>query len=239
MAGGYGIAPFHLFCRELRPRRAAGRGSSTAGAPRATCRSATPSTPSACRWSPPPTTAASGTAAASPSRSRPTSTAHGDRFQIYACGPDAMLHAVARVAARRGLPAQVSLDPWMGCGVGTCLGCVVRMQSAGDARPHYRCACTEGPVFDAREVVWPGDGESVARRRRAWRRRCDEPRRRRSARCASRTRSSPPPGPSATASSTRASSTSRSSAAWSPRACTSSRGTAARPRASWRRRRAC
>jgi dihydroorotate dehydrogenase electron transfer subunit len=75
-----------------------------------------------------------------------------------------MLHAVAKVASRRGLPAQVSLDPWMGCGVGTCLGCVVRMQRAGQDRPKYRCACTEGPVFDAREVLWPGDTESEARR---------------------------------------------------------------------------
>jgi dihydroorotate dehydrogenase electron transfer subunit len=73
---------------------------------------------------------------------------------LFACGPDAMLHAVARLAAERGLPAQLSLDPWMGCGVGTCLGCVVRLRRAGEARPKYHCACTEGPVFDAREVVW-------------------------------------------------------------------------------------
>jgi dihydroorotate dehydrogenase electron transfer subunit len=74
-----------------------------------------------------------------------------------------MLHAVAQLAARRSLPAEVSLDPWMGCGVGTCLGCVVWTQSAAEPRPHYRCACTEGPVFDAREVVWPGEDGS-----RAW-----------------------------------------------------------------------
>jgi dihydroorotate dehydrogenase electron transfer subunit len=73
---------------------------------------------------------------------------------LYACGPDAMLHAVARLAEERRLPAQVSLDPWMGCGLGTCLGCVVRIRREGEARAKYRCACTEGPVFDAREVVW-------------------------------------------------------------------------------------
>ncbi len=87
--------------------------------------------------------------------------------QLYACGPDAMMHAVARVGARRGLPVQVSLDPWMGCGVGTCLGCVVWTQRAGEARPRYRCACTEGPVFDADEVVWPGDARSRAAERGA------------------------------------------------------------------------
>jgi len=77
--------------------------------------------------------------------------------RLYACGPDAMLHAVARLAAERGLGAEVSLDPWMGCGVGTCLSCVVRVQGRDETRPKYRCACTEGPVFDAARVVWPGD----------------------------------------------------------------------------------
>jgi dihydroorotate dehydrogenase electron transfer subunit len=83
--------------------------------------------------------------------------------RLYACGPEAMLHAVARIAQARGLAAEVSLDPWMGCGVGTCLGCVVRVQRDGEARWKYRCACTEGPVFDAACVVWPGESESRAR----------------------------------------------------------------------------
>jgi dihydroorotate dehydrogenase electron transfer subunit len=86
--------------------------------------------------------------------------------RLYACGPDAMLHAVARLAQERGLPAEVSLDPWMGCGIGTCLGCVVFTQDATEAKPRYRCACTEGPVFDAARVVWPGE-ESSRRRREA------------------------------------------------------------------------
>jgi dihydroorotate dehydrogenase electron transfer subunit len=51
----------------------------------------------------------------------------------------------------------------MGCGIGTCLGCVVRIQGPDEPRARYRCACTEGPVFDARTVVWPGATVSVAR----------------------------------------------------------------------------
>ena len=74
---------------------------------------------------------------------------------LYACGPDAMLRAVAILAEKLAVPAQVSLDPWMGCGLGTCLGCVVRIRRPGEARSKYHCACTEGPVFDARDVVWP------------------------------------------------------------------------------------
>jgi dihydroorotate dehydrogenase electron transfer subunit len=85
--------------------------------------------------------------------------------RLYACGPEAMLQAVARLAGERGLQASVSLDPWMGCGLGTCLGCVVWVQAREEGRPHYRCACTEGPVFDAATVVWPGELTSLARRR--------------------------------------------------------------------------
>lgn len=85
---------------------------------------------------------------------------------LYACGPEAMLQAVASIAERRGLPAQLSLDPWMGCGIGTCLGCVVRIQEPEQPQPRYRCACTEGPVFDARVVVWSGEDASTARRQR-------------------------------------------------------------------------
>jgi len=91
--------------------------------------------------------------------------ASGGRPALYACGPDAMLHAVARLAERRELEARVSLDPWMGCGFGTCLACVVDVQEAEDAAPRRRCACTEGPVFDAATVVWPGEPHSVAARR--------------------------------------------------------------------------
>jgi hypothetical protein len=39
----------------------------------------------------------------------------------------------------------------------------VRIQGRDDARWKYRCACTEGPVFDAARVVWPGESESRAR----------------------------------------------------------------------------
>jgi dihydroorotate dehydrogenase electron transfer subunit len=84
--------------------------------------------------------------------------------RLYACGPGAMMQAVARIAEERGIVAEVSLDPWMGCGMGTCLGCVVRIQDPHEAQPKYRCACTEGPVFDAARVVWPGDQASHARR---------------------------------------------------------------------------
>jgi len=84
--------------------------------------------------------------------------------RLYACGPDAMMHAVARLAAVRSLEAEVSLDAWMGCGVGTCLGCVVRVQGPAEERWQDRRACTEGPIFASARLVWAGEDESRARR---------------------------------------------------------------------------
>ena len=163
VAGGYGIAPFHLFCREL------GRQGRTAtvfygGRTAADLQIMDAFAALGVRLVPATDDGSLGHHGRVTEPLDAHLDAGGASFQVYACGPDAMLHAVARVAARRGVPAQVSLDPWMGCGVGTCLGCVVWMQSAEDPRPRYRCACTEGPVFDAREVVWPGEEGSEARR---------------------------------------------------------------------------
>ncbi|MCL7937038.1 MAG: dihydroorotate dehydrogenase electron transfer subunit [marine benthic group bacterium] len=69
---------------------------------------------------------------------------------LLACGPTPMLQAVARLAIEHGLPLQVSVEEHMGCGIGTCQGCVVRSASG-----EWIKSCTEGPVFDARELSWP------------------------------------------------------------------------------------
>jgi dihydroorotate dehydrogenase electron transfer subunit len=164
VAGGYGIAPFVIFCEELLRHGRTARvfyGGRTAGdlqVQGAFAERGVPLVP-----------ATEDGSLGHRGRVTEPLEAYLDtgavRPVLYACGPDAMLHAVARLAARRGLPAQVSLDPWMGCGIGTCLGCVVPIQRADDPRPRYRCACTEGPVFDAVTVVWTGDESSLARRR--------------------------------------------------------------------------
>ena len=73
---------------------------------------------------------------------------------LYACGPDGMLHALARIAAERRLPCQVSLEGYMACGVGACLGCVATGKNHSPQTPDYRCVCTEGPVFEASELQW-------------------------------------------------------------------------------------
>ena len=70
--------------------------------------------------------------------------------EVFACGPTPMLEATARVAARFGLPCQVSLEEFMACAVGGCAGCAVRVKTP--AGPAMKRVCVDGPVFDAYTV---------------------------------------------------------------------------------------
>lgn len=72
---------------------------------------------------------------------------------IFACGPMPMLRAIKVYAAEHGIRAYISLEEHMACGVGACLGCVVKTKEK-DAHSHVNNAriCTDGPVFEAGEV---------------------------------------------------------------------------------------
>jgi len=61
-----------------------------------------------------------------------------------------MMQAVATLAEEAACPCQVSLEAHMACGLGACLGCALPAGNGG-----YVHVCKDGPVFDAREVVWP------------------------------------------------------------------------------------
>ena len=70
------------------------------------------------------------------------------RGMIYACGPKPMLKAISGLSKQTNIPAQVSLEEHMACGIGACLGCVVSTKT-GQKR-----VCKEGPVFNADELNW-------------------------------------------------------------------------------------
>ncbi|MEO8677946.1 MAG: dihydroorotate dehydrogenase electron transfer subunit [Vicinamibacterales bacterium] len=72
---------------------------------------------------------------------------------IYACGPEPMLEAVAKLAARYHQPSQVSVERVMGCGLGGCYSCVVPVKH-GDEEANLVRSCISGPVFDGAELVW-------------------------------------------------------------------------------------
>jgi dihydroorotate dehydrogenase electron transfer subunit len=76
----------------------------------------------------------------------------GGAVTIYACGPTPMMRAVAELGARFARPTFVSLEPQMGCGMGGCYSCVVRVRHGSAS--HFVRSCLEGPIFDASAVVW-------------------------------------------------------------------------------------
>jgi dihydroorotate dehydrogenase electron transfer subunit len=71
------------------------------------------------------------------------------RPKIFACGPTAMLRALAEFALKHGIPCEVSLEGPMGCGIGICQGCPVEL--AGEEKK-YALMCKDGPVFDVRKI---------------------------------------------------------------------------------------
>jgi dihydroorotate dehydrogenase electron transfer subunit len=73
-----------------------------------------------------------------------------DEVEIFACGPTPMLEAAAKVAARFGVPCQVSLEEFMACAVGGCAGCAVRVKTPSG--PAMKRVCVDGPVFDGYTV---------------------------------------------------------------------------------------
>ena len=71
----------------------------------------------------------------------------GSYDRIYCCGPDPMMEKVVQLADIN-TPVEISVENYFGCGVGICVGCTV------DTVTGYKRACIDGPVFDAREILW-------------------------------------------------------------------------------------
>jgi dihydroorotate dehydrogenase electron transfer subunit len=71
-----------------------------------------------------------------------------ERPMLYACGPRPMLRKVYRLVSEYKIPAQISLEEHMACGIGACFGCAVK------TREGFKRVCKEGPVFNAGEIVW-------------------------------------------------------------------------------------
>ena len=72
---------------------------------------------------------------------------------VYGCGPAPMLYALAKTAEKLGLKCEVSMDQHMGCGVGACFACVIKVvdKSSPDGWRYSR-SCKEGVVYPAEEV---------------------------------------------------------------------------------------
>jgi dihydroorotate dehydrogenase electron transfer subunit len=73
-------------------------------------------------------------------------------LRLVGCGPEPMMHTLAQLAQRRGVPCDLSLETPMACGSGICFSCVTKVACHGGW--DYRRVCVDGPVFDAAKLVW-------------------------------------------------------------------------------------
>ena len=72
---------------------------------------------------------------------------------IRVCGPGPMMKAVARAVSewtenQQPHFCEVSLENKMACGLGVCLCCVE------DTKEGHKCVCSDGPVFDIKDLKW-------------------------------------------------------------------------------------
>ncbi|MBI1976829.1 MAG: hypothetical protein HYS56_04905, partial [Candidatus Omnitrophica bacterium] len=90
-----------------------------------------------------------------PTVGRPSASPRGEhrglplRPYLYACGPEPMLKAVAKVAKELRLEGEVSMEAPMACGFGICVGCAVPV-----AGGKYKLCCYDGTVFPINEIDW-------------------------------------------------------------------------------------
>ena len=76
-----------------------------------------------------------------------------EKTALYCCGPEGMYREIGRLCSGKNhFSIQVSIDRRMGCGVGTCLGCAVKVKNPPREEPEIVRACVEGPVFPWGEV---------------------------------------------------------------------------------------
>lgn len=69
-----------------------------------------------------------------------------DVAMLYTCGPKPMMKLVADMANEKNIPAQLSMEERMGCGIGACVTCTCNVNGA------RKRVCKDGPVFYASEV---------------------------------------------------------------------------------------
>ena len=79
--------------------------------------------------------------------------ADGETGPLIGCGPEPMLRALAKLAAKWDVLCRVSLETPMACGIGACFSCVAKVRTDGGGWD-YRRVCVDGPAFDAKQLIW-------------------------------------------------------------------------------------
>ena len=76
---------------------------------------------------------------------------------VYTCGPHGMMAAAAALCRQRDVACYASLEEYMACGFGVCVGCVVPRAAVEEGQTEYANfsrVCIDGPVYDAKSIEW-------------------------------------------------------------------------------------
>ena len=73
--------------------------------------------------------------------------------KVFACGPDPMLHEVMSICRLFNKKLYVSMEAYMGCGIGVCYGCAIKLRNI-KGKYTYARVCKDGPIFNAYAIVW-------------------------------------------------------------------------------------
>jgi len=68
--------------------------------------------------------------------------------KIFICGPKEMIKKIALIANKNNVECEFSLENYMLCGIGVCLGCIQKTKDG------FKCVCTNGPIFNSNYIIW-------------------------------------------------------------------------------------
>jgi len=71
---------------------------------------------------------------------------------IYCGGPELLLQKVSSLSVRHKIPSFITLENFMGCGMGVCYGCVIKVKEQNGWE--YKRVCKDGAIFRGEEVIW-------------------------------------------------------------------------------------
>ncbi len=78
------------------------------------------------------------------------------KIMTFTCGPNRMMEVMTDICQQAAVPLKVLLEKRMGCGFGVCFSCVQKVRRADGAADYVR-VCKDGPIFDAKDIVWKND----------------------------------------------------------------------------------
>ncbi len=73
---------------------------------------------------------------------------------VYCCGSLPMLKTLSLIIESHNMICYASVEEYMACGVGACLGCVVKIKNDEENGFSYKTVCKDGPVFELKDLIW-------------------------------------------------------------------------------------